>query len=101
MLHFHGPTADGGGVAVTSTGETSTRGKLVLVAACIGMALLVVLLWGPVALGLHEQSIERWCRWSPSVATAPLDDDRDVQIADCVERALRDPDYLTALRASL
>ena len=88
-------------MAVTSTGETSTRGKVVLVAACVGMALMVVLMWGPVARGLHEQSIERWCRWSPDVATAPLEDDRDVQIADCVERALRDPAYLTALRGSL
>ena len=88
-------------MAVTTTGETHTRGTVVLISVCLGLAMIIVLLWAPVARGLHEQSIERWCRWSPDVATAALEVDQDLQIAGCVERALRDPDYLTALRASL
>ena len=90
-------------MAVVNPERTGNRTMMLAAAVCGALLVAVILLWGPVARGLHEQSIERWCRWSPAVEADPggRGDARDVQIAECVERALTDPEFMTALRASL
>ncbi len=71
---------------------------LSIVAALIAVT---ALLWGPVARGLHEESVVRWCSAAQGVARAEITTELSLQIAACVEQALTDPAYMTALRASL
>jgi hypothetical protein len=58
------------------------------------------LMWGPVSRGLHEESVARWCTWSAS-ADEPIAADVETSVSMCVQRALSDPEYLTAVRGSL
>ncbi len=69
-----------------------------LAIALVIATIAAVALWGPVARGLHEESVTRWCTQSISMAGAPVD---DVAVSMCVNDALSDPSYLQALRASL
>ena len=77
------------------------RAAVAAVTAALAVAALVVLMWGPVARGLHEESIVRWCSASQGVALSQIDVEVRLQVAACVEQALTDPAYMTALRASL
>jgi len=80
--------------------DTDQTTRIVLAAGIAVVVLLAALLWGPVARGLHEESVERWCTWAQASPAASL----QVEISgvdSCVDIALHDPAFLTALRASL
>ena len=88
------------GVTATDSRVDTTNHRLALAAALCVTVFVTIVMWGPVARGLHEQSVARWCTWSATGSqTTSLD--LEPAVAQCVERALADPAYLTALRASL
>lgn len=80
---------------------TIERHPKVVAAALAAVALAVAVMWGPVSRGLHEESIVRWCSAAQGVAPSQIDLETRLQVAACVEQALTDPGYMTALRASL
>jgi hypothetical protein len=88
-------------VALTNT-STAIRGthRVALVIAIGAAVLSTTALWGPVSRGLHEESVARWCSWSVAPEGRTVID-IDAAVTHCVEQALSDPAYLTALRASL
>ena len=67
----------------------------------IRYAVAVAVMWGPVARGLHEESIVRWCSAAQGIAPSQIDFETRAHVSACVEQALTDPGYMTALRASL
>ena len=75
--------------------------KAALAAMVAALIVAVALMWGPVARGLHEESIVRWCSAAQGVAPSQIDVEVRLRVAACVEQALTDPAYMAALRASL
>ena len=88
-------------MAVINPSSTEQPSKAVLAAIVAAIAVVALLLWGPVARGLHEESVVRWCSAAQGVAPSQIDGEVRLQVAACVEQALTDPAYMTALRASL
>jgi len=88
-------------VAVVTPLSEKTHAAVITAASAVVFALIVVLMWGPVARGLHEDSVRRWCTWAQPATTAELGPDHDLRIMACVDQALADPSFLAALRASL
>jgi hypothetical protein len=88
-------------VAVVNPTSTELHPKVAIVAFATVVAFVVALMWGPVARGLHEESIIRWCSAAQGVAPSQIDTEARLYVAECVDQALTDPAYMTALRASL
>ncbi len=88
-------------MTVVNPSSTQRQTKAALAAIVATIVVGGALLWGPVARGLHEESIVRWCSAAQGVAPSQIDGEVRLQVAACVEQALTDPAYMTALRASL
>lgn len=88
-------------MTVANPSPTGREHRLAVAAIVAAIVAATALMWGPVARGLHEESVARWCATAQGVARVDIDGERGLQIAACVEQALTDPAYMTALRASL
>jgi hypothetical protein len=88
-------------VAVVNPPTIARHPKAALAAALAAVAVAVAVMWGPVARGLHEESIVRWCSAAQGIAPSQIDFETRAHVSACVEQALTDPGYMTALRASL
>ena len=83
------------------TTESDVSIRIALAVGVVVAALLTIALWGPVARGLHEESVSRWCTWSATSSGTMGAADVDATVEACVQQALDDPSYMAALRASL
>ena len=88
-------------MAVVNPTPTTRQQRVVASAILTVVVVVTVLMWGPVARGLHEESVMRWCSAAQGVTGVEVHGDRALQIGPCVEQALTDPAFMTALRASL